>query len=925
MIIQSFFYALLLLLSGYGIVSLLGIKMRFDSREQFLYSILIGTVILVLVPFLWSLLRKITRIIPLVFFISAVLTGISLYTLTRKMIHHFASESTKVAPENTNRWSERVLLVSVAGLLAGILFLQVTLPLRGYDATWMYFTSAYVIYLQDSIPLVNYLTFQPLFKEPALLLLYADSIYLTSDYSLIALPFLFTCGNAVIVYRLMEEFTEKQQLRLFAVLIYLIMPFTKWLVDNWAYYQDLYLEFFFGLTVFLFLKLMSEEQKTKMFAYTVMTGLAFALSLLMKINGLSLVAVLLLLSPLPRKVEKHARSMLVVLFAIIFWLFAATKIFIGLGLPVAVYAVIILFSGVRYYSNALDRWKAASSLSVIVIGLGLGLTWLVELRSRLPGVFDGFVVERYFSLGSAMKNAFPSLLGGGGEIHLEIMHGVNFWTSSFLFFLGTFFTTFWLMPKIYGLTEANKMSPVIIWLFSYLVIWTAYFANGSLRYLSPVQVPAAILVAFGIFKIWEIHKKSDSPPIHYLLTWCFLACLNYYYLVSPGILLEFQESVNRIGEAFNQAGIWYNGNPLVLLLTGAVPAGLLLVYFKYSSNLDGRLFQRKRFKQAFILVLIAVIITVPIAVPAIVLITVNFDVTEYQQVYVHDSRLAVQEVVDAIVQDNQPKSGILAVNFPNLAFLTQQPVIDLYKQKEAFQPIFDSQNATEALALIQDPLWYIEQEYQQEVAGFEELEQMDYFQVKYIVIPRSGHYWYHYYKQDLYKETYFFRMLNNDLYFKLLFNNSEFSVYQPIFKGAVFTGIVDVFFTDGNSQSSILRVIEEDTAFDKSPELKILLDLQMLEAENVTITARANITLNTGKFQSLDINTTIEPESFTELNLGKMPLNFHCLNWLQINITRFQGEKYTIDSCTLHPIDDTLKFTASEWFISSGTGFIIEK
>jgi hypothetical protein len=925
MIVQSIFYAALLVLAGYGIVSLLKIKIQFDLGEQFIYSILVGTVILVLVPYLVGLSQGFTIIMPLVIVISAGLSVFSIYKLTGEVISYFTSEREKTEMTNSDQRTERFLQVTIGGLLAGILFLQIILPLRGYDALWMYFTSSYVIYLTDSIPLVNYLTFQPFFKEPVLLLLYAGGIYLTSDFSLIFLPILFTCGNAVLVYLLTKEFTKNHQLRLFAVLIYLVMPFTKWMVDSWAYYQDLYLEFFFTLTVFLFLKTINKEQGAKTAFYTTMTGLAFSLTILTKINGLTLIVVLLLLAPLPRKYERTARAMFVVVIAGIFCLLVATRIYIGFLLPIAVYALILLLSGVRYYSNVVDKQKITSLLAVLMVGFGIGLTWLIELRSRLPEVFDSQVIEQYFSLENAAKLSFPSLLETGNEIHIEIGHGVNFWTSGFLFFLGTFFTTFWLIPKIFGLIGTRNIPAAMIWLFSYLVIWTAYYANSSLRYLSPIHAPTAILVAVGIFKIWEHYNKNESPSVIYMLFWGFLACLNYYYLISPELLIEYQSKINSIGEAFNQSTVWFNNNPFILLLLGIIPAGILLFYFKWSPSVTAQgLFQNDQLKRTLTMVLIIVIIVVPIIVPVVVLTTVDFDLARFQQTYVYDSRPAAREVVNFIIQDNKPTSCILAVNFPNLAYLTQQPVLDLYQQREPFQPIFENQNATEALTLIQDPFLHLKQQYPQIAAGFSDLDQLN-LQVKYIVVPSSNHYWYSYYKKNLYNVTYFFRLLNNNLYFDLSFNNTEFYVYQPIFENQTFSGIVDVFLTDGRNSSTLMRIIEEELAFNEAPELKILLDLQMIDTSNVSISARANFTLNTNIFQNIEINTSVIPNSFIELNFGKLPINSRSLNWMNIKISYYQNNIQITNNYDLYTIAEPMKYSATDWTVFSGTGFLINQ
>jgi len=453
-------------------------------------------------------------------------------------------------------------------------------------------------------------------------------------------------------------------------------------------------------------------------------------------------------------------------------------------------------------------------MAMIVIGLGMGLTWLIELRSRLPEVFDSRIADQYLLTGNTVKTAFPDMIGSGNEIHVEIMHGVNFWTAGFIFFLGTMFATVWLLPKIAGLLEGKQISAVIIWLFSYLVIWTAYYSNGSLRYLTSVQIPLAIIVATGVYGMWRRIREVE-PSVIFLLFIGGIACLNYYYLISPGLLTGFQEKINSIGEAFNQAGIWYNSNPLLLVVIGVVPA-IIVFFWIIDKNMNYS--EKERIKKLVIVILLLIPVIFPIVIPVTVLLAVNVDLDTFQEVYLYDNRQAVKEVVEAIISDNQPSAGIIAINFPNLAYLTQQPVIDLYHQREILDSLFNNDNETELLIFLKNPIWYLKQEYTVYIADLID-SKITKFEIKYIVIPTEGHYWYRFYMKELYPETYFFKILNDSQYFEMMFSNSEFKVYKTKYTESIFNGVSDVNLTDVNTVYSVLGTIKREKGYSDPPEL----------------------------------------------------------------------------------------------------------
>ena len=130
------------------------------------------------------------------------------------------------------------------------LFIQIILPLRGFDALYYYLPETEIFYQSNRITEYNYLSFQPVIKSPLNVLLYVYFLYTTGSYEIHLVPFIFLLGIVFVVYDFAIEFFQDESIAQTSVIITLTLPFIYWLLNYWAFYQDLYLCFFFSLTCY---------------------------------------------------------------------------------------------------------------------------------------------------------------------------------------------------------------------------------------------------------------------------------------------------------------------------------------------------------------------------------------------------------------------------------------------------------------------------------------------------------------------------------------------------------------------------------------------------------------------------------------------------------------------------------------------------
>ncbi|MHA1954991.1 MAG: hypothetical protein ACW96U_13710, partial [Candidatus Heimdallarchaeaceae archaeon] len=183
-----------------------------DMRKTELYNIFLicGTIILVFPLMLIGIqeegaVKIVTNSISitiinfqgwsLLYFVVGLIFAIFLgYKLIRKLLANL--EDYQFRKETFTNYQT----ILVAFLLLDYLFIQIVLPLRGFDALYYYLPETEVFYRANRITEFNYLSFLPVTKSPLNVLLYVYSLYTTGELAIQLLPFIFLVGIVFLVY-----------------------------------------------------------------------------------------------------------------------------------------------------------------------------------------------------------------------------------------------------------------------------------------------------------------------------------------------------------------------------------------------------------------------------------------------------------------------------------------------------------------------------------------------------------------------------------------------------------------------------------------------------------------------------------------------------------------------------------------------------
>ena len=168
-------------------------------------------------------------------FLAFISLAFFLYYLFRHL-HDFFKNLNYKNIDNSNNY-KFVLVIFIIALIT-YFFHAAILPLRGYDALFMYFPNAILFSQINSIPPFNPLNFFPVIKEPLNALLYTYSIKLVNNISvdvvILAVIFLW----AIVTYKLtLVFFPEKYSLAYLSALMFLFFPLNLWFLDHWFFYN----------------------------------------------------------------------------------------------------------------------------------------------------------------------------------------------------------------------------------------------------------------------------------------------------------------------------------------------------------------------------------------------------------------------------------------------------------------------------------------------------------------------------------------------------------------------------------------------------------------------------------------------------------------------------------------------------------------
>lgn len=700
------------------------------------------------------------------FLLGLILSIIGCYYLLSKILSQLADQELDL---NTIK-DYRLGLISF--LLIDYLILELILPLRGFDALYYYLPEAEVFYQAGRITEVNYLSFLPVVKSPLNVLLYVYSYYVTGDLSIQLLPFIFLLGIVFLIYDFSIELFNNRNIGLIAAIFTLTLPFTYWLMNYWAFYQDLYLCYFFSITCYFSLKWYKNPPDISLGLFM---GIGIISSLLTKINAWVLPIILVLWFPTGSRGKKIRIAFLPIL-GVFLCTQAATRTFIGATLP-----IIISLGAAGYFiikENLSDKPnRPIIRFITIGVSMAIGSFWLMSRMSLSSSVWEE-IYDLYFNLSESVKWIYNQ--PQDPLLHtLEKVHRVNFVSAAGILFLGTCFVLPWIIPKIFALKDFHPITSPLIWLLVFFGIWAAYYLDGSIRYLSPIIIPMILIISWGFHQLTrKINSKALKEFI--VILFAFLGCSNFYYLIPLNSLKISDQTQEIIGLSYNQAALdYYSFSGLHFYFELFVTIGIgiiILVYITRNSMMLPIWFRNQTNILWLRRLLLVGTIMIPLVVQSYLLLDTQGDFKQFHAIHEYEYRPEYQELVEVIQQQNQPLTAILTVRTPGLQFFTKQPVIDIYYQNYLFKndPFFNRSsgtynNMTELLTILQSPFNYIGE------TGFS----FNFIvSIGFIVVPAPGNIYFDVYNTTIMSRSYFFQSLENYPLFSILIENSDFILFE---------------------------------------------------------------------------------------------------------------------------------------------------
>ena len=716
--------------------------------------------------------------------IIAIIEGYLILRIFLQNLEHFHLEFTTFK-------DYRIVLLGF--LLLDYFILELILPLRGFDALYYYFPEAEVFSQAERITEINYLSFLPVVKSPLNVLLYVYSYYVTGELAIQLIPFLFLLGLVALVYDFSLELFNNHSVALIAAIFILVLPFTYWLMNYWAFYQDLYLCYFFSVTCYFSLKW---HKSPSNLSFAVLICLGIICALLTKITAWVLPIILLLWLPTGSR-EKMIRFAIIIILGVFLCVQVATRIFIGIALPIIISLGIVSYLILKEKSS---EYRSQTLIQLIPIGVAIviGSFWLINRISLSSSVWKE-IYELYFQFTQLIQWFYP-LQSPNPLLHtLETVHRVNYVSAAGILLLGTGFVLPWLILKFFALKDYRPITAPLIWILSFFCIWSTYYLNGSMRYLAPIIIPFVLCISWGFHQLtFKINSKTKKEFIGVLFA--FLGCFNFYYLIPLRSLTITGQTQEIIGLSYNQAALnYYSFSPfpflLIRILLTICFSLLILIYIR--KELMTRYFNvfRKRIKVAWTnklyqyliqpfkrrtsitwlsKLLLCGIIIIPLVVQSYLLLYVQGDLARFHGIHEYEYRAEYQEIVTIIQQQNQPFAVILTVRTPGLQFFTGQPVIDIYYQRQIFSsdPFFQSTNLSEIIEVLRNPLNYTlrtDFEFDLDVS------------IRFIVVPSFRNLYYNDYLLQIKSKSHFFQSLENETYFNPLPDNSDFMLYEVKF------------------------------------------------------------------------------------------------------------------------------------------------
>jgi len=458
--------------------------------------------------------RRLDEIVYLYFGISMVL-AMRKFVLTLLKLRKYKTE---MQYTKFQKWSYYLIIFNIIGFL----IISISIPERGWDALNIYLPNGLYFFLRDQIVAgINPFSFFPTFKPPLNTLLITYSYYVAKGMYANLHPFVFLLGSVAVTYEISILLTENKTIAFISSLILLTLPFTFFLIIEFAFYQELPL-LFFGSACFYYVLQLSKKPPTHPNYNLFKLGfiLSFSLATLSKISGFAIIFLVFLTLDYSEK-AKRIQKISLVLVSLYLIQKASYDVYIGYGI------VILLISSVLYLS--IDKKTSGIKLDIpdlmklSLLPVILGIGWII-FSLQIPEIGQ-FLIRRYVYSGkSHLSFVFPTI--PSTMVHAENGLRVSFFVSIFYVLIGSSFGPNLLFFKLDGFRRIQKHQFLLRWFLGYLIIFFGYFGNISARYLVPIMVPLSVIIGISIYYFLERFHLHDKGKF---LIFCFILFTSYFF------------------------------------------------------------------------------------------------------------------------------------------------------------------------------------------------------------------------------------------------------------------------------------------------------------------------------------------------------------------------------------------------------------
>ncbi len=802
-----------------------------------------------------------------------------------------------------NHSIEILLKIIVVLMILFYAFQVLVYPLKGWDFLHFYLPNSFRIYVTGQLSSINELTFFPQFKPPMNILLFAYTFFVTQSEMIQFIPILFLAGTAFYCYKIAKTMGLSQKTSLFASIAFLATPLTYFLVYEYTYYQEMYILFFTTAAFYYYKRFLGTEEGKEQLYFALLTSLSLGGCSLSKLSGFVIPFVLFVAMPSDR-IGKSLRVLIIVGFATqlirksVFDIYLGTGILIGL---LAIYCIYLVFNS-KSLEFSVRRW--IYTLGIFAFPFIVVILWIFYMLT-IPGVRN-YLTALFVSVKfSQVSLSWPGIELPGTVTYLENAHTATFFSSSFSILIAAMFAGTWLIFKLFGFISSNKKNnELLLWTMFFYIIWQGLFAMESVRYLTPIIVPLAIIFVVGFESVVQFFNKRDGKERDGFLSYLFITASAYLFLY-PLIPLETV--------FLNFHFRWYYAHTRIFSLIGYILLinliAFLLIWKEKNLKLSFIQIYNNKFNVRKILsgALISIVIVVPFAGQASLLASVGFNLREFEGTYSYDYRESFQELIDAINRlgftDDQI---ILSVNTPGLEYYASQPIIDFYMLG------FLSETGLYDVSV---PLWTSNVS--------RNLNFFDDYDVSIFVALNSSNDWYDAYLEDFYWNYFIFRFIHNNEYFTFRFTNDEFLLFT-INKYDDFIGPVDIVIKGNTSQSSLLAHAPlEANITDDTASIETLLDLTGIPTNlPITIDITTEYTLSSNGSLVLTNNLEVIPKPSEEifypiklLSLPQQTVYIHDIS-IEISYEDLYGFPQTVSHHLIPLVGNSVNITwiNNSWF-----------